>query len=166
MCNQSAVRNKIEEYFLIAEHKFNRSFPRPIVTFTKTGNVAGTANSTTNKLNYNNTLLNENFDKFIISTVPHEVAHLIDNHVYETHAYRRLQKRSVHGKTWKYVMSILGANPKRCHNYDTSKTSGNKHSYVCTGCNETFQLGTIRHNRMLSGKASYSHCNGSDLILK
>jgi len=175
MCNRALVRQRVKECFAIAEKRYNRTFKSPTIRFDKRGRVAGTANGGKWELNFNETLLNENLEHFIKQTVGHEVAHLIDHDVYDSHAPRfcamtgRRKKRASHGENWKRVMRVLGLDPKRCHSYDTTNSRQTRRKqdtfeYKCTGCEKVFPMGKIRHNKQQSGKASYRHCRGSKLL--
>lgn len=48
-------------------------------------------------------------------TVVHEVCHIVSLH----EAHLAGKTISVHGKEWKTLMLMVGANPKRCHEVDT-----------------------------------------------
>lgn len=177
MCNRTLVINRIEECFTMAQQRWpGETFRKPRVRFDKRGTTAGTANGSKWELNFNETLLNENVDHFVKQTVAHEVAHLIDHQVYDSHAPRydrlgRRKKRSVHGRTWKMVMMALGVPADRCHNYDVSNAKQTRRksetfNYKCTGCETVLPMGKIRHNNMQSGKRTYHHngCRGASLI--
>jgi len=177
MCNKTLVIEKIKECFAIAQRRWpGETFRFPTVRFDKRGTTAGTANGIKWELNFNMILLNENVEHFIAQTVPHEVAHLIDHQIYDSHAPRydhigRRKKRSVHGRTWKMIMTILGVPADRCHNMDVSNARAarrktEKFDYKCTGCNTVLSMGKIRHNKQQAGKVNYKHngCRGASLI--
>lgn len=176
MCNRTLVINRVKECFAIAEQHFNTTFRHPRIRFDKRGTTAGTANGVYWELNFNETLLNENVEHFVYQTVAHEVAHLIDHHVYDSHAPRfdrmgRRKKGSPHGPNWKRCMGVLGVPADRCHNYDVSnaKQSSRKRAtfdYTCTGCGEVLPMGAVRHKNMQEGKRTYHHngCRGAKLI--
>jgi len=135
-------------------------FKTPIVVYKKRGRTAGTANYGTWELDFNSVLLMENDQNFIDRTVVHELAHLIDHHVNpEVHNVGYGQKRSAHGPSWKRVMRLLGAEPTRCHSYDTTNSAVKKRGqqkfvYRCS-CGGTMELGPTRHRKMQSGVSSY-----------
>ncbi len=171
MCNQTLVRERVEQCFQVAEKAYERGFKRPVVIFKKRGTVAGTATPARWQLNFNNTLLNENVEHFVKQTVAHEVAHLICNVIYEGGKTFRVrgERRSPHGRNWKTVMVVLGVSADRCHTYDTtnSKVGRRKqktYTYHCTGCKRDLEMGAIRHKKQQSGQTSYSHCRGFALI--
>lgn len=152
MSLENQVIDKIDEIYDIAEKAFNRSFPSPGIKFKKRGKVAGTANYGSNTLNFNIVLLRENTEQFINQTVPHECAHLIAHQVYDNE-YRKIKP---HGREWKTVMMLLGANPKRCHNYDTSNSTiyrKTRYIYKCN-CREHV-IGPTRHKRAQIGTRYY-----------
>jgi len=164
---EQLVYDKLDECMKIAETKFARNFKMPSVMFDKRGTVAGTANSTTNTVNFNRVLLEENGADFVARTVPHELAHLIDHAVHNTHDRSRYGKRSVHGRTWKNIMRLFGAPESRCHSYDTENArtkTKNKFNYKCS-CGAVLTLGPVRHRRhqerVARGGAGYSHSKSS-----
>lgn len=175
MCNQTLVRQRVEECFQIAERAYNREFKRPCVLFTKRGTSAGTASYSRCQLNFNMVLLNENMEHFIKQTVAHEVAHLVCNEVHGTGSVQfdsmgRRKKRSPHGRQWKTVMMTLGVPADRCHSYNVSNAKVNRrksktYTYHCTGCKRDLEMGAIRHKKQQTGRVSYSHCRGYALIL-
>ena len=99
----------------------------------------------------------ENGDEFIEDTVPHEFAHLVTYALYGTDRdYKGHRRVKPHGSQWQRVMRLLGYKPTRCHNFDVkpARKVASKYRYSC-GCKEYF-LTAIRHNKILSGKSSYS----------
>ena len=125
MCNKTLVTNRVKECFNIAAARFNTTFRWPNIRFDKRGTTAGIANGTKWELNFNMVLLNENVEHFIEQTVAHEVAHLIDHQVYDSHTPRfdrsgRRKKRTPHGRNWKNIMMVLGVPADRCHDMDVS----------------------------------------------
>jgi len=145
-------------------------FGMPHILFNKQGTTAGTANGSRWEVNFNAILLMENQEYFIASTVPHEVAHLIDyranpdNHhpepVWTSRGWRR-GKRDVHGADFRFIMErVLGADDStRCHNYDVTnarvRTKG-EFEYRCTcGCGTTTTLGPKRHKNEQARPGTY-----------
>lgn len=138
------VRQKISQLSKIAVEKYGmKYFLIPEIKFTKKGTAAGTAYITKNVINFNPVLLQENPEQFIKQTVTHEFAHIL--------AYRVFDDRG-HGKDWKRVMVQLGAEPKRCHNYDVSSVQRRtaRIEYSC-GC-ATYEISAKRHTMILNGK--------------
>ena len=173
MCNKSLVMERVKECFAIAEARFNTTFRMPNVRFDKRGTTAGTAQGSKWELNFNMVLLNENLEHFVKQTVAHEVAHLIDHQVFDSHAPRfdhlgRRKKRSPHGRNWKNIMLVLGVPADRCHEMDVSNARVSRRKsatfdYHCSGCDKILPMGKIRHNKQMAGKANYSHCRGHKL---
>lgn len=176
---QQRVNAKIQEGIAIAKAAYNVDVQMPKIVYDKRGTTAGTANYKTWTLNFNAVLLAENVEAFIARTVPHELAHLVNDLVYpEAHAteikwtgrgYKRT-KRDVHGETWQSIMRTLGASPKRCHNYDVSNVKVEKvltkYQYRCSCCNSIVEAGPKVHAKIQRG-ATYNHngCGrGSKLV--
>lgn len=144
----------------------HETFRFPNVRFDKRGTVAGTANSAKWELNFNMVLCAENTEHFVAQTVPHEVAHLLDHQVYDSHAPRydrlgRRKRRQPHGPNWKRCMAVLGVPADRCHDYDVSNAKVKRrkqksYEYECTcGCGTRATMGAVRHNKQLTGRANY-----------
>ena len=149
---QLKVSDRVCAYIAQANSHYNINMDYPHIKFDKRGRVAGTANTTTNTLNFNMVLLAENFDHMLAQTVPHEVAHLVKSAVYS--------RGRAHGREWASVMHVFGVPADRCHNYDTTNSitkTVKRFDYRCQCCGKTVQLTTIRHNRVLRGRASYRH---------
>jgi SprT protein len=97
-------------------------------------------------IRFNPVLLRENGADFLARTVPHEVAHVI---AFRLHGPRTRP----HGHEWRQVMRVLGADPSRCHSFDTTRSSTRRlrrHLYHCA-CREHL-LTSIRHNRVGAGQ--------------
>ena len=163
------VNAKIQEGIAIAKAAYNVDVQMPKIVYDKRGTTAGTANYRTWTLNFNAVLLTENVEAFIARTVPHELAHLVNDLVYpEAHAteikwtgrgYKRT-KRDVHGDTWQSIMRTLGASPKRCHSYDVSNAKMEKnitkYQYKCSKCGGVVECGAKVHKKIQQGY-TYTH---------
>lgn len=131
-----------------AEH-YGISPPQVEIRFDLRGQSAGMASHGAASglvIRYNPLLLRENGEDFLRRTVPHEVAHLITRLVFG------LRCRP-HGEEWREVMAFFGADPSRCHNYDTSRARTRtltQYPYAC-GCRD-HALSSIRHNRARRGQ--------------
>lgn len=102
------------------------------------------------EVRYNPVLLLRHAEDFLARTVPHETAH------YLTYRLFGLGVRP-HGPEWQAIMQALGADPRRCHDYDVSDLAARRlryYVYHC-GCRE-HHLSSIRHNK-IAGGARY-HC--------
>lgn len=97
-------------------------------------------------IRYNPVLLAQHPEAFIAETVPHEVAHIAAFARFGAHI-------RPHGPLWQGIMHRLGAEPRRCHDYDVSATPGRRvrrFDYHCD-CRD-HQLTSIRHNRVQAGQ--------------
>jgi len=173
---KNRVSTKLAECVAIASSHFNIDIKMPTIVYKKRGTTAGTASYYTNTIDLNPTLLMSNIEAFMKRTVPHEMAHLITGVVYP-HTNSRVcgGKRSPHGSEWKSVMRVLGADPSRCHNYDTSaiKKRSSSYEYICEGCGGSVMMGIKRHNKHqhalnVYGRNHYSHsgCRKAKLTWK
>ena len=109
-------------------------------------------------LDFNFSLLKDNFEHFMKTTVVHEVSHHI---VYIVCGVLRSRNgnRIIHGKQWKRVMNYFGSNGTRCHSYDCSKVRTSRvqkrWSYTCD-CGTDHQIATVTHNRIQRKQRSYT----------
>lgn len=116
---QQAVVNKLKSLREIASARFQRDIPFPVIYFDCVGTRGGYHKSGT--LHFNMVLLRENYEKYIESTVPHEMAHFVQWLVYPYSLERKYGKnRKVHGVEWKSIMNLFGVKPERTHNYDVT----------------------------------------------
>jgi SprT protein len=99
-------------------------------------------------IRYNQVLLARHPREFLAQTVPHEVAHYL--------AFLRFGRDiRPHGREWQQIMRGLGADPRRCHDFDVTGLTTRRirrHLYHCR-CGD-HALSSIRHHRILRG-ASY-----------
>lgn len=117
--NETELRNiavaQIAETYEKARVVYGREFPLPSLSFDKAGRVAGTAWLQRNHVMLNPVLMEQNLDRFLSCTIPHECAHLIE---------WQLSGQGGHGREWQRVMRDLGVvDATRCHSYDTSGSS-------------------------------------------
>jgi predicted SprT family Zn-dependent metalloprotease len=162
------VEYKLLECMKIAD-KLTDNFPEfemPAVTYDVSGRCAGKACDYDYSIELNPVLLNENREVFINRTVVHEFAHLVDGilHPWTRDTRRGRSKKSYHGRTWKWVMVQLGADPSRTHSYDISNAATktkHKYRYICTLCKKDIIHGPVKHKRQQSGESNYGHrrCN-------
>ena len=150
------VDAEIKRCITVAGKAFDRKFRFPRVDYRVRGKTAGWAYGNEYRVSFNSVLLMENLDTFT-QTVTHEFAHLIDGIVYPQRL-RWGQRRSIHGPTWKRIMVLLGADPSRCHSYDTTNSTVKRkarHVYSCNRCSKTMIIGPVRHKKQQRGP-SYS----------
>jgi SprT protein len=124
------------------------ALPCPAIRFDLRGRSAGQvriARDGTCTIRYNARLLERHPEDFLHTTVAHEVAHYA--------AYARYGRNiRPHGPQWQDIMRALGADPSRCHDYDTEGLDARRlrrHVYHCA-CGEHL-LTSIRHNRVRRG---------------
>lgn len=145
----------VEKFVAIANAHFypdsRRSFNAPTVLFAKRGTTAGYATYQKNTVDFNMGIYRENVDKFLATTVPHEVAHII--------AFQLMgEKGTGHGYWWKFVMTqVFKISADRCHSYEVEHHKTRKICkdwvYQCNCC--THNLTTIKHNKIQKGKTFY-----------
>lgn len=126
------------------------NFPMPSISFDLRGVTAGYAISGSGRFHVqlNAQLYIENVDIFLTDTIIHEWAHLA------ARTLHRKKKIQSHGPEWQQVMRDLGVTPTRCHAMDTTNARVHKlFDYKC-GC-KTYQLTSIRHGYIQSGRSSY-----------
>lgn len=160
---KDAILLRVEEVFQIAENYFGRKFSRPTnFVWEREKSRGGYCKYLAKELGFNTLLAENNKDHFLATTVPHEVAHWIDRELYgfvKTPAGKIIR----HGKTWKRIMvNVFRIPANRCHTYDTSmikkrtRVVSRGFVYGC-GCGKTYNLTSVRHNKIVKGKAWY-HC--------
>jgi SprT protein len=122
------VEDRVLELYLQAQRIWEKVFDVPLLHFDLAGTTAGRAYYQFRCIRLNPILLLENESNFIHRTVAHECAHLI---AFEMHG----PIIRPHGPEWKDVMVMLGLDPKRCHNYDTSRARVRRQRFYRYGCN-------------------------------
>lgn len=128
-------------------------FKFPNVEFNLDGIVLGNASYKDWTVRFNLKFAKHNPEEFLKVTVPHEIAHLLDYHLY---------KKWGHGKTWKMIMRIFfNLEPKACSNMDlppdvkVKKNRMNTFIYVCACPGKVFEIGMRKHN-LISGGRKFS----------
>lgn len=140
--DKEALIAKGEEYFLLAERFFDRSFKRPEYFFNQRGRAAGTAHLHRNWLKLNPILFKQNQNEFFKQVIPHEVAHLI--------AFQQYGKVRPHGREWQAVMQGIFKKPaSTTHNLNVDDVVGRQFDYACE-C-QTHKLTIRRHNKIQKG---------------
>lgn len=179
------VDAKIAECLKVMDAHYKVKMWRPTVAYDLKGTVAGMANYKTRHIRLNPDLMIANWDDFINVTVPHELAHIACEQLYpEAHnpkidwverdlalrAGRRvkLPKREIHGKRWKSIMAVLGADDSRCHNYDVAPARRMKAGSVlmqCDKCNNQYSMGKKRFAAWkLNPKAFWCKCSKTSYL--
>ena len=111
-------------------------------------------------IRYNPYLFAKYFADSLTLTVPHEVAHYITDMMFTC--------VRPHGKEWREVMQVFGADTTRTCDYDLEGIPvriSKRHDYKCSCM--THELGIRRHNKIQKRTARYycKKCN-EELILK
>ena len=160
---QKTLRDDTRTWVELANETFELDLAVNVV-FNVKGTTAGKAFSFRDPLvvDYNLAAYNVEggIEHLINHTVPHEVAHIVQ---YNNPKWTR--DRSIntpHGHYWKLVMEQFGVEADRCHDLPLPNARQKKtFKYTC-GCRE-FDLTSIRHNRIVSGKKTYSckKCKGT-----
>lgn len=142
--------NRVKECFDILNNKLNQNIQpeniEPVVMFkdSKTGGYVW-PQKYGNRVFLNWILVKENEQRYIDITIPHEVCH-----IFQTHLYPR---SSSHGIEWKTLMRMMGLRPERCHNMDVSNARRDKnkkeYTYICN-C-QKHVMSQIKHNRIQKG---------------
>jgi SprT protein len=114
---RTKVEAAVEAAFKKCEKHYKQKFQRPEVRYNIRNTNGGEAWYKRNLIRLNLTFLVENEEKFLATTVPHEVAHLVAHYVYDSKPMNGKKVRP-HGKEWKEVMGVLGLEPKVTHSYD------------------------------------------------
>src|SRR5712671_2184617 len=141
------VEDKVIETYLLAQSLYGRVFDVPDIEWSLRGLTAGRAMFRGNRIRLNAIFLRDNTEDFIAQTIPHEIAHLLNNAL---HGFRV----KPHGPEWKSIMRALGLSPIRCHDYDVTKAAfrrQKRHIYFCD-CGVRSISQTI-HNRVCRGWA-------------
>ena len=115
----------------------------PEIGFYSKGAVAGKAYYSAHKVEYNEILAKENGKDFM-TTVVHEIAHLVTYKVFPN-------AKQAHGPEFKHVMKSLGHDPRTYHSYDTSsvkrKVTKTRYIYTCSCENKTHELTRQKHEK-------------------
>lgn len=101
-------------------------------------------------IRFNPYLFAKYFEPSLHDTVPHEVAHYVTDVLYGLNNIRP------HGREWRSVMHIFGAEPKTVGDFDLDGVPVRRQRrfpYVC-GCRR-HALSASRHFRVQRGKARY-----------
>ncbi|MGR9091021.1 MAG: SprT family zinc-dependent metalloprotease [Gammaproteobacteria bacterium] len=102
------------------------------------------------QIRYNPYLFAKYYDENVTTTVPHEVAHYLTDAVY---GYRNVKP---HGREWRNVMRVLGANDAVRCDFDLEGIPVRRYRtirYVCR-C-RAHELTSVRHNRVQRQRARY-----------
>jgi SprT protein len=145
---KSEVIEAIENYVTLGNKLFATQMRMPNADFSLRGRVGGIYSSKTHSIGVNMVLLAENTQDYLSQTIPHEVAHAFQRHIYGSVYYGK--RVMPHGNEWKRIMIKFGKDPKRCHSYDTQNAQVRRvsrdYEYVCN-CG-THNVTALLHKRM------------------
>jgi len=156
------VIERTNSFIRKAEHLFEVAVPAIAVRFDLRGRAAGMfrVRHGATEIRYNPWLFNRYFEENMDNTVPHEVAHYV---VHRLFSRRRVRP---HGKEWRDVMVAFGVAPRTTCSFDLQGIP-RRHTrwfeYFCR-C-RSHQLSSIRHNRVVAGRARY-HCRACRHVLR
>ncbi|ELR65328.1 Protein sprT [Photobacterium marinum] len=145
---QNQVNEKVRHCIDQANHRLNKHFAMPAVSFRQRGKIAGSARLQGWEVRFNPVLLEENPQAFLDEVVPHEVAHLV--------AFKLFGKVRPHGREWQIIMTeVFGVPARTTHSFDITSVQGTTFLYRCH-CSE-HHLTIRRHNKVIRKQAVY-HC--------
>lgn len=153
------IEQKVREVMDQA-HKIwpNLNLNYPTIRYDLRGVVAGYAYYQSVMVKFNPILAHENEEDFLRRTVPHECAHLIS---YKLYGY----EGRGHGPKWKSVMTRLGCDPSRCHQYDVSNARVKKKQLFDIQCNTCKQVYKVTMKRINKLEHLLTRCCGARLSL-
>ncbi len=114
------VEAKVKECLDIASKHYKQKFEMPDIRYDIKNTDGGTATFQLWLIRLNLILMVENEEKFLNTTVPHEVAHLVARRVYHAVIAATGKKMRPHGKEWKEVMELFKIPAHVHHTYDTT----------------------------------------------
>jgi SprT protein len=140
------IQETIQKYFGI-----DFKYDIPVTFRTDMKAKAGIAYRRNHRIELSEQLFLENIEKFFATTIPHEVAHIIQYLAFPN-------AKQGHGPEWRSIMDRIGVESNRCHTYDvTSLVTQNRHKYACVCAGRIFELSTRMHNLIQSEK--HRRCN-------
>jgi SprT protein len=129
--------------------KNNIHMKMPSISFDLRGKTAGQAYLQKHHVQFNAILLNENPKAFLDEIIGHELAHLA--------AFQGF-KETGHGARWKQCMAMIGLEPKRCHNLDTSNSTVVKVYKAICNCPNGHKISSRRLLALLTGTLRCKTC--------
>jgi SprT protein len=160
------IVEKIKEYKAKAEQA-GYTLPQLFVRFDIKGAFSGQAIRGQGKytIRFNPTIARENMEEFLVRTVPHELAHILQ-FVHKPNATRP------HGKEWDFFCRLLiGKSIPRCHSYEVAhlkRKRQTKHYLFQCGCaGKTHRVSSVIYGRILKGRSYYcGKCHAKISFLK
>lgn len=135
-----------------AGRELGRAFPLPPIRFDLRGRSAGMyrVQGGDRVIRYNPWVFARDIDSHLASTVPHEAAHYIVDILY---GLRRVRP---HGREWREIMQLLGAEARATGGYDLEGVPVRRlrrYDYACA-CT-AHRLSSIRHRRVQEQRRRY-----------
>lgn len=139
------VEATITRLLELAAAKVAKPLDRPTVDYKLRGTTAGQATSRYISLNLDYLLDPKYQDSMLNSTLPHEIAHVVQMQVWPT--------SKPHGLEWQAVMGWFGITEiTRCHQYEPKPTRRQqRYTYQCA-C-RYHEVSTTLHNKMQRGRS-------------
>jgi len=159
---QSQIIAETVLYIQLAGVLLKRSFAEIPVKFDLRGRAAGMYRITRygRCIRYNPYIFARYFDENYSTTIPHEVAHYINDCV------RGVRRIRPHGPEWRTLMQTFGADASVTACFDLEGLPARhyqRYPYYCA-CN-THQLTSRRHNRIIRDRVRY-HCRRCGAVLQ
>ena len=145
-----------------AQRLYNVDFSAIPISFDLKGRAAGMYRTHNNhrSIRYNPYLFAKYYDDNLTTTVAHEVAHYISDVLFG------LRNIKPHGKEWRSIMRDFNISPQATGRYDLSGIPVRQQKRFAYQCDcTTHKLSTVRHNRIIKGKARY-HCRTCGTVIK
>ena len=146
MNTRQAIIDKVNEVVALARVKFpNYTHPAPAVTFYNAGTSAGKAKGVY-QVSFNLSVFEQDLQRFLDTTVPHEIAHTV---------CFALGIDRGHGRNWKAVCLALGGDGKRC--FDGAQLtivnarSVKVYRHIAT-CGLVLDVSSTIHKRVMAGQ--------------
>lgn len=127
--------------------------PPILITYERSYTTAGWAKCLLYQVNFDPILLVANQEEFLKQIVPHEVAHIITEHIHG-------HKVQAHGDEWKAIMVLMGLEPLRCHTLDTSisKRKFTTYKFICGCTDEVHEYASVMSRKILLEKYVCTIC--------
>ena len=149
---QQQVIAETGRYLELAGRELGRCFPLPVISFDLKGRAAGMyrVSRQARQIRYNPWLFARDFAGHLATTVPHEAAHYVI-HVLHGNQYTR-----PHGREWKQIMHLFGAEARATGDFNLEGTPvrrQRRYEYAC-GCRRHYLSG-VRHRRTQTRRMRY-----------
>jgi SprT protein len=129
------------------------NLPPLIITYQRSYTTAGWARGIHYHVNFDPILLSAYPSAFLYQIVPHEVAHVITEHIHG-------HDTQAHGKEWKAIMILMGLKPDRCHGLDTniSKRQFTTYKFLCACNDDSHVYASIMRRKIMLDKYQCVAC--------